>query len=71
MNAVPAMPPRADAYPAFAHPAFTRSIEDRRRWDLSVARAEALFPEVGGPHVRFYAALALYDSEMATDEEPT
>jgi hypothetical protein len=39
---------------------------ERRRWDLSLAIAEALFSEEGG---RWYTALVLYGSELPTDDD--
>jgi hypothetical protein len=57
-------PPTAASYPAFA-----RSPRERRRWDLSLAIAQAMFPEEGGPHGRWYTALVLYGSEMPTDDD--
>jgi hypothetical protein len=55
---------------ANAYPLFVDSAGERRRWDLSVAIAGGLFPEEGGPHARFYAALAIYRSDAPTDDEP-
>jgi hypothetical protein len=52
--------------PATSYPSFARLSRERRRWDLSLAIAEALFSEEGG---RWYTALVLYGSELPTDDD--
>jgi hypothetical protein len=55
--------PRASSYPLGV-----RTADQRRRWDLSVAIAAALFPEEGGPPARFYAAQVIYRMDIPTDD---
>jgi hypothetical protein len=55
---------------AESYPAFVRSPSERRRWDLSLAIAQAMFPEEGGPQGRWYTALVLYGSELPTNDDP-